>query len=684
MSAYYRTTLADYLDTDKAIVLGVITQSQTGTTPQQQQAWMAQLEMLESAAKDWTERLDAAHWGLLFEYRMLRLHRRIDLVLLADDLIFVIEFKIGSDTFLSSDLQQTEDYALDLRDFHDESADRIILPILCCSSAPAVDLELSIQEWVGTVLKANADTLADVVIKAYRECHNPQAATIDPATWDAAAYAPVPNIIEAAELLYGAHSVAEIHSALAEQKNLTATSDRLIEIIALARRDHRLVVCFVTGVPGSGKTLTGLNAVHDPRFRETGGVSSAFLSGNTPLVAVLREALAKDHQRSVGGTIAEARRKTQAEIQLLMRYLEEYAERDTQRAPHEYVIVFDEAQRAWDADYGKQKFDREASEPTLFLEIMARHMDWAVIIALVGGGQEINKGEGGLPEWGQSLAGFDPAEFSGKGWDIHASSHVLKGTAVTAGGVIFPDGVPDHLEVITDDRLHLPVSVRSHRCEIANAWIDAVLVGDQEKAAQLAHEIVHFPIYMTRSLEDMRVWLRKTTRGHRRCGLVASSNARRLRGYGLGISLSTQDLSAIKHWFLTGRDDVRSSYALEVTATEYACQGLELDRVGLCWGGDMTWSPQGAQWEYRTFRGSQWQNTRQEEAQQNTQNTYRVLMSRAREALVIWVPPGAAEDPTRPVALMDATAAYLERCGVRELPEGVWPALGTVVGMNGD
>jgi len=683
MTAYYRTTLTEFLVTENNIIIGAIAQSQSGTTPQQQQAWRTQVEVLKNAVQVWAERLSVPNWGLLFEYRMLRLHRRIDLVLLADDLIFVIEFKIGADNYASSDLQQAEDYALDLRDFHDESASRVIIPVLCCTAAPAVESDLSIQEWVGTVLKANADTLANGVIKAYRECHNPEAALIELDAWNTAAYAPVPNIIEAAELLYGAHSVAEIHSALAEQKNLTATSDRLIEIIALARNEGRLVVCFVTGVPGSGKTLTGLNAVHDPRFRKAGGASGAFLSGNTPLVTVLREALAKDHQRRVGGTIDAARRKTKAEIQLLMRYLEEYAERDTQRAPHEYVIVFDEAQRAWDAAYGKQKFDRDASEPTLFLEIMARHMDWAVIVALVGGGQEINKGEGGLPEWGQSLAGFKPANFGGKDWDIYASSHVLEGTPVTAGGALFPDGVPVNLKVYTDDRLHLSVSVRSHRCEIANAWIDAVLAGDQDQAAQLSLEIEHFPIYVTRSLDAMRKWLRKTTRGHRRCGLVASSNARRLRGYGLGVSLSTQDLGSIKHWFLTGRDDVRSSYAMEVTATEYACQGLELDRVGLCWGGDMTWSSQDAHWAYRTFRGAQWQHTRQREAQQNTKNTYRVLMSRAREAMVIWIPPGAAEDPTRPVEWMDETAEYLGKCGVRELPEGVWPIFGTVVAGNG-
>ncbi len=234
--------------------------------------------------------------------------------------------------------------------------------------------------------------------------------------------------------------------------------------------------------------------------------------------------------------------------------------------------------------------------------------------------------------------------------------------------MLFTDDVPTNIELIRDEKLHLPVSIRSHRCEVANAWIDAVLEGNATNARSLAESIDHFPIYLTRSLDDMRQWLQKTTRGYRRCGLVASSGARRLRGYGLGVTLSTQDLDGIKHWFLKSRDDVRSSYALEVTATEFACQGLELDRVGLCWGGDMTWSSKSGAWDYRRFSGSRWQIPRKAEAIENTKNTYRVLMSRAREALVIWVPPGCDEDPTRPSAWMDETVKYLSDCGIQVLP----------------
>ena len=601
---------------------------------------------------------------------MFRLHRRIDTVLIADKAILVIEFKVGARHYDAAGLTQVEDYALDLRDFHAGSKEKFIIPILCATQAsPSNNSYLQFTDNVSNTLKANSDKLAECVLWAINDCTQLSGQPVCVEEWDKAAYAPVPNIIEAAELLYAAHDVKEIHSALAEQKNLTTTTDKLIDIIAKAQQQKKNAICFITGVPGSGKTLVGLNAIHDPRFRSDDRPSGAFLSGNTPLVAVLREVLARDEAKRIGCRKSEALRRSKAQIQLLMRYLDQYLRAEKDNAPHEHVIVFDEAQRAWDAAYGKQKFDREASEPSLFLEIMSRHSDWAVIVALVGGGQEINKGEGGLAEWGDSLIECNKGYPMNKEWRIYASPHVLEGSSVTAGGVMFPNGVPEDMPVTKEEALHLPVSIRSHRCEVANAWVDAVLEGESNRAAELACSIGQFPIYMTRSLKIMKGWLNETTRGSRRCGLVASSDARRLRAYGLGVTLSTQDLPGITNWFLSDRGDVRSSYQLEVTATEYACQGLELDRVGLCWGGDMTWSNSDKMWQYRKFRGNCWQNVSQKSAKLNVKNTYRVLMSRAREALVIWVPRGCSEDKTRPIESMDETAVFLKDCGVFELAE---------------
>ncbi len=668
MSAYYSASIQGFLSQSSAVVIGELTRHHTGTTPAQLLSWEHETSILQqSLAEVCIKNSAAPSWGILLEYQMFRLHRRIDAVLLSGGFVCVIEFKIGARHYDQSGIRQVEDYSLDLRDFHAATRGRYVVPVLCASEAPSNPPNyLKFTDEVSNTLLANAENLSHVVLWAAKQVPK-KGEAIRIEEWGSAAYSPVPSIIDAAEMLYAAHDVEEIHSALAEQKNLTETTDRLIEIIANAQRNKKRVLCFVTGVPGSGKTLVGLNAVHDSRFRGDCRPSGAFLSGNTPLVAVLREALARDEKKRTGCKKSEADRRTKAQIQLLMRYLDQYLESEPNNAPHENVIVFDEAQRAWDAAYGKQKFGRDASEPSLFLDIMARHDDWAVIVALVGSGQEINKGEGGLSEWGSSITQYNANARPAKRWDIYASPHVLEATAVTAGDIIFNNGVPQYQNVFRDEALHLPVSIRSHRCEVANAWIDAVLEGNSKKAHDYVHSIDHFPVYMTRSIVDMRSWLNESTRGMRRCGLVASSDARRLRGYGLGVTLSTQDLSGITNWFLCDRGDVRASYQLEVTATEYACQGLELDRVGLCWGGDMVWENTNESWIYKKFRGTTWQNVGQESAQKNLKNTYRVLMSRAREALVIWVPPGETSDPTRLPKCMNETAIYLRECGVKDL-----------------
>ena len=295
-------------------------------------------------------------------------------------------------------------------------------------------------------------------------------------------------------------------------------------------------------------------------------------------MTVLREALARDEANRTGNTLAAARRSVRAEIQGLMNYLEEYLKQNPNDAPVDHVIVFDEAQRAWDAEYGAQKFDRPKSEPALFLEIMDRHPDWAVIIALVGGGQEINKGERGLSEWGNAL-GDRNANAAKKSWEVYAAPDVLIGGDATAWQRLFDRG--DHRTWVTSDpKLHLPVSVRSYACLATNQWVNAVLDGSADQAAAIAREAEDFPVLITRSLDLTRSWLKAQARGHRRCGLVGSSGARRLRADGIGVSLSANELADVANWYLLPKGDVRSSYALEVRLrTSTPAKGLELDYV---------------------------------------------------------------------------------------------------------
>lgn len=398
MAAYYSSTASHFLATSSSEIIGALSISQisnfTGDHSRQLASWEVQVDLLQKTLRHITAKFqDAENWGVLIEYPLLRLQRRLDSVILAGQSVIVIEFKIGANDYLTQDIQQVEDYALDLRDFHEASYHLNILPVLCSTRAPNRHIKLRSSKGVGQVCLCNDHTLVKV-LEEIGSLENDQ--QIDVVAWDLAAYRPVPSIIKAAELLFSGHRVQDIAHSSSDPTNVGATTDRIIEIISEAQSNNEHIVAFITGVPGSGKTLVGLNAIHDPRFRAKGRAPGAFLSGNTPLVTVLREALSRDNAAQTNRTLRIASREVRSQIQGLMNYLSEYLDNHPDKAPSDHVIVFDEAQRAWDAAYGAHKFKRAKSEPALFLEIMGRHHDWAVIIALVGGGQEINRGEKGL------------------------------------------------------------------------------------------------------------------------------------------------------------------------------------------------------------------------------------------------------------------------------------------------
>jgi hypothetical protein len=346
-----------------------------------------------------------------------------------------------------------------------------------------------------------------------------------------------------------------------------------------------------------------------------------------------------------------------------MSYLQEYLDAHPDKPPVDHVIVFDEAQRAWDAEYGAQKFNRPKSEPALFLEIMDRHADWGVIIALVGGGQEMHRGERGLSEWGAALIDRN-REVGERRWTAIAAPDVMTGGDATAWQTLFPDRRSPEW-VARDERLHLSVSVRSYRCLATTQWVNAVLDGKIDQARRLAAASDEFPVYLTRNLNQARAWLRRNARGTRRCGLVASSGARRLRAEGLGVTLSASELSDVANWYLLPKGDIRSSCALEVAANEYTCQGLELDYISAAWDGDLLWNGSAGCWVPRKLNGSAWQRVRDEDTQRWIRNKYRVLLTRARLGTIIWVPEGSWEDHTRDPQTLDAIALTLLEAGAR-------------------
>ena len=572
MPAYLAPTFDEFLIASPDAVIGRLAQAQGNVTDDQVYAWRQEIFILTDALSVLVEGYPRIHdFGILLEYPLFRVGRRLDAVALVGSAICVIEFKVGSEFADSAAKRQVEDYALDLRDFHAPSVGREIFPVVCPTEYIGPMLELSeATECVArtvTVSRSGLGTFLQSLIVA-----ESKQGSISVHDWDCGAYRPIPPIIEAASMLYLTHSVVEIRQALSSHVNLNETVDRIAEIRQWAIENRRKAVCFVTGVPGSGKTLVGLNLVHDPRFGGAGGGEAAFLSGNSPLVAVLREALARDAAKSRGRAIGIERRNVRARIQHLMSYLRQYLDHEPGRAPHDHIVVFDEAQRAWDEAYGKQKFGRTASEPYLFLEILGRHTDWALIVALVGGGQEINTGEHGLVEWGKALLRYNEQVEAHSRWEVIGPSQLQETSSVYGGAPLWEGEPPISVPVKIQDGLHLPVTIRSFRNEVANEWIAAFLDGNQLAARRLAMDVASFPIFVTRSLNAARGWLRRTSRGKRRFGLLATSGARRLRAYGLGVTLNASDLPGIVNWFLAEPEDVRSSFALEVTANEFACQ----------------------------------------------------------------------------------------------------------------
>ena len=678
MPAYYANTLSDFLDDDPRRVLGELQHGYAkdrfvSQLTSQSHAWEDSIELL----RDQLEPLcksdpNCLEWGLLLEYPLYRLRQRIDAVIIAGSLIFVVEFKTGDSEFTTSALWQTEEYALDLRDFHLESHNRRIRPVLCVSgSGPSVaNSGAHDDDLVAPLTILHPDSLGDylLAVTPRTELHN----QTDHFAFNSSVYHPVPNVIEAATAIFSGYEGDTIVQHDAD--NLKKTTRRVVELVEATKRNREFAVIVITGVPGSGKTLLGLNVTHDVSLTGNNGRGDiVYLSGNTPLITVLRAALVEDeHARqelqelqppdatspAPRRTKDQIRRDVRSRIQHINDYLKEGYTHAPKSVPHEHAIVFDEAQRAWDAKQGELKFERPESEPRMLLALMGRHSNWAACVCLIGSGQEINKGEKGLVGWNEAI---ELERVTGRPWRIYAPSNAVTQAAFGPTASRSSDSGVEPLTIFDD--LELSVPMRTYRTPLITEWVDAVLAGDTETAKTTAKDITDYPIVLTRSLEAARNWLSTSARGFRRCGLVTSSGAVRMRGEGLGVFLTPNDGAKIAHWYLQPRGDIRSSYALEVPANEFACQGLELDFVGVCWGGDLVWNREHEEWTTRRLAGPKWNTARTEERQTYTRNAYRVLLTRAREGLILFIPHGVDDDDTRDAVTRDETAEQLIRCG---------------------
>lgn len=680
--AYYHSTVRDFLEANNDEIIGklnlgaraYVSQWTIGIT-----SWDSSLIIYKSAFRSLIALFpSASDWSFLLEYEIPRLASRIDAVVIAEDIIFVIEFKYDRKKFELADVRQVEDYALDLNDFHLESREKVIVPFLLAPLAKSIDqpIFLNPKSKVQACLKVNAIDVALMLHKSYLFYHNDSSEKINSDKWEHSEYQPTPTIIQAAKVLFAGQKVEAISKSGADSINLSKTSKYLIDSIKEAKLKDKKIVCFVTGVPGAGKTLVGLNVVHEKE--EFGGDESntAYFSGNGPLINVLREALSRDHferhvqlYKSKQTTDKPTKRgsysNVKSKVQNLHQFIKDGIRKQT--PPDERIVVFDEAQRCWDAIHfynkSKQNENREQkpfeiqmkSEAELLFEFMNRHNGWAVIIALVGGGQEINTGEAGIAEWGNVIVN------KYANWEVYISSELLIGDTSTSDQKLFKK-IPPNITIHPNEDLHLKVSQRSFRTSNLNGWVNAIISNNPEHASALFSTLRNlYPIVLTRDIEKAKQWLKDKIAGTKRIGLVASSGGLRLRPYGINVREEVDEAL----WFLNDEKDIRSSYYLELVATEYKVQGLELDWVGICWDADLRRGE--TNWDFKRFSGTEWQNNNSDIDQQFVLNTYRVLMTRAREGMIIFVPQGDEQDDTRLPQFYDPIYSYLKSCGLEEI-----------------
>ena len=657
--AYYSDQIEDFLAKSPDAILGAIARSsQFSIEGTQRDAWIVQIRILHSVVLPYRGR-----GNIYFEYAVPRLGKRIDVVLLVDHVIFVIEFKVGEREFTTSAIDQVLDYAVDLKNFHETTHECAVAPILLATGAKyALPIVGATSQNDGVLLpiKATVGQFASVLrdVLLFTDGN-----AINAAVWEQGRYRPTPTIIEAAMALYAGHGVFDISRRDASATNLATTSVSITNIIRESQRSSRKAICFVTGVPGAGKTLVGLDVATKYNDKDS-ELYSVFLSGNGPLVAILQEALARDlvrRERDAGRRLKKgvATSRVKAFIQNVHHFRDECLI-DLAAPPVEHVAIFDEAQRAWDRQQTesfmmrkKQRPNFTQSEPEFLISCLDRHSDWAVVICLVGGGQEIHTGEAGIGEWIQALERSFPK------WDLHISSR-LHDDEYGAGAFI--GALKQRENVQFDDGLHLGVSMRSFRAENVSALVKQVLDRDLPVAREtLATVQARYPIVITRTLKRAKDWLKQQARGTERYGMIVSSQAQRLKPHAIDVRSPMDPI----HWFLDAKDDVRSSFYLEDVATEFHVQGLELDWACIVWDADFRYAESG--WQHFAFVGSKWQHIHKAARQMYLKNAYRVLLTRARQGMVIVIPEGDPNDSTRSAAFYDPTFEYLRSVGFDEI-----------------
>lgn len=649
--AYYCNSIPGFIKDSSTSIVGQLVKHAFEINKEQSDAWDKQIHDLQT-------RLESCgmEGDIIFEYDIVRLGKRIDVILLIRHMVFSLEFKNGKNVFTAQDAQQAEDYAIDIKNFHKESEDLYVCPVLIATDAPKYSKPQSVACYPDKQIHLQRENI-DTLVEKLREIVDRYGSDepLDFEKWFNSPYHPTPTIIAAAVEAYTTHDISEIANSEAGQDDIDNCEKKLGEIIEYAKNNKKKCVCFVTGVPGAGKTLVGLDVV--AKNLKAGKENlSVYLSGNGPLVEVLRAALTKSAREK-----HQLNRETQAAINALIQSSYTF-KKDNARNTHptpENILIFDEAQRVWNADKMTRKHendpDMSVSEPYLLYRVMNRHEDWAVMICLVGLGQDIYDGEVGINEWFR--CGIEEYH----DWELFYSPAIFDQTEDKNINKALITGC-DRCHELWE--LHLKTSVRSFRADKQCQFVDAILDNDPEKARAIYAQIAEkYPVYITRNYAVAKQWVKNQVRGSQRCGVLASSSAQRLKPEGVYVPTEID----VKNWFLAPSDDLRSSNMLEVVASEFKVQGLEIDWAIVCWDADLRRKDD--YWDYYGFRGTKWFKRKQTELQRYLVNSYRVLLTRARQGMVLFVPKGVdpEEDSTRFSEYYDGIYDYLRSCGIEEL-----------------
>lgn len=657
MNYYFKDTIESFLQKSSEEIIGFISlANQFDSTLSQNKSWEQQIPILKKA-------LNGFNGTIFFEFSIPRMGKRVDSIVIIGDVVFIVEFKVGESKYLHGQVEQVWDYALDLKNFHEPSHQAVLIPVLVATEARKSFIEIATTSHDDNLIlpiRVSKDGLAEVIINSVQFFQ--KAGNITGDYFAAGKYSPTPTIVEAAISLYNNHAVEAITRNDAGARNLTKTTTVISEIIDYAKEHKKKAICFVTGVPGAGKTLVGLDVATSHLDKEKGN-TSVYLSGNAPLVAILQEALTRDkviREAELGKKITkrEAKQAVKLFVQIIHHYRDEYLIKP--EAPYDHVAIFDEAQRAWNKEQTvkfmrqkKNQPDFKYSEPEFLISCLNRHEDWAVIVCLVGGGQEINTGEAGISEW------LDAIRESFSDWEVFISPNLTDTEYSAIDSIKF---LQEKTSVNFNEDLHLSVSMRSFRAESVSLFVKNLLDLNRAEARKTLSIVRDtYPIVVTRDLSKAKIWLKEKARGTERYGIIVSSQAQRLKPLAIDVKSPINPVN----WFLDGKDDVRSSFYLEDVATEFHVQGLELDWACVTWDGDLRYSFDG--WKTYSFKGNKWQNIKNPERKRYLINAYRVLLTRARQGMVIVVPEGNNEDHTRKSEFYDSTFEYLRDIGIQIL-----------------